>query len=53
MTKRMLVATETRKDLAAARRELEEALATASVEVMRSCIRLAKSHITNAMKRLA
>jgi hypothetical protein len=53
MMKRMLVAKEVRKDLAAAQRELEEALASDEIQILRSCIRLAKVHITDAMKRLA
>jgi hypothetical protein len=48
------MAKEIRKDLAAAQRELEEAQAYGpeSVEVVRSCIRLAKAHITDALRKL-
>lgn len=48
----MLVAKEVRKDLAAAQRELEEALASDDLDLARVCIRLARAHISDAMRRL-
>lgn len=55
MGKPMLVGKEVRKDLAAAQRELDdldEALSTATIDAMRSRIRIAKAHIAEAMRRL-
>jgi hypothetical protein len=47
-----MAAKEIRKDLASAQRELQEALASGDVEVIRSCLRLANAHVADAMRRL-
>lgn len=53
MSKRMLVAKEVRQDLAAAQRELQEALNTTDPAVAKARISAARTWIANAMRRIA